>query len=93
MLSFSCTYDSLEEVILTFVTLVNRDYVRESFTTIGSFKTLQYKSFVCYCICFSLGLLIVSEMIELTSEDYFFCNHFNRISDSKDFKQPRVLTI
>ena len=83
MLSCSCTYDSPEKVILTFVSLVNRNFVRESFSTIGSFKTLQkYKSFVCYCICFSLGSLIVCEMTELTSEDNFFCNSFNRISNS-----------
>ena len=62
LLSFSCTYDSPEKVILTFVALVNGDYVRESFSTTGSFKTLQNKSFVCYCICFSLGSLIVREM-------------------------------
>ena len=86
MLSFGCTYDSPEKVILTFVAPVNRDYVRESFSTIGSFKTLQYKSFLCYCIGFSLGSLIVCKMIELTSEDYFFCKYFNRISNITDVK-------
>lgn len=74
MLFFSCDYDSPEKVILTFVSLANRNFVRESFSTMGSFKTLQYKSFLCYCICFSLGLLIVCEMMKLTREDYFFCN-------------------